>query len=88
MNFSTLSGSAKLHKKLEICVTGQCTASGEVPNIVIMCAVERFTNQQLIECIATGIRTKTGLVTVADVPKFGYTNKINPMTAKYATSLR
>jgi len=86
MNFNTLSGSAKLYKKLEVYATGQMVASGEVPNIAILCAVDRFANQRLVDCVATGIKTKNGLVSVVDVPCFGYFSKINPMTAKYAAS--
>jgi len=86
MNFNTLSGSAKLYKKLEIGATGQATPSGEVPNIAILCALDRFANQKLVDCISVGIKTKNGLATVIDVPFYGYLNKINPMTAKYAAS--
>jgi dihydroxy-acid dehydratase len=86
MNFNTLSGSAKLYKKLEIGATGQPTPSGEVPNIAILCAVDPFANQRLVENIAVGIKAKGGLATVIDVPAFGTFNKINPMTAKYAPS--
>ena len=86
MNFNTLSGSAKLHKKLEVYATGQITASGEVPNIAILCAVDRFENQKLVDCIATGVKNQGGIVTAVNVPAFGYFNKINPMTAKFASS--
>lgn len=86
MNFNTLSGSAKMYKKMAVCATGQITAPGEVPNIAILCAVDRFENQKLIDCVATGAKLKGGIVTIIDVPAFGYINKINPMTAKYASS--
>ena len=86
MNFNTLSGSAKLYKKLEVSALGLAVASGEVPNIAILCAVDRMTNHRLVDCVATGIKTQTGLSTVIDVPSLGYFNKINPMTAKYTPS--
>jgi len=86
MNFNTLSGSAKLYKKLEVCATGQTVASGEVPNIAILCAVDRMSNNRLVDCVATGIKTQNGLATVIDVPTLGYFNKINPMTAKFTPS--
>lgn len=86
MNFNTLSGSAKLYKKLEVCATGQPTPSGEVPNIAILCAVDYFANHQIVESVSSGIKAKGGLVTVTCVPDFGFLNKTNPMTAKYAAS--
>lgn len=86
MNFNTLSGSAKLHKKLEVCATGQATASGEVPNIAILCAAEKFANQKLVDCVVFGIKSKNALATIVQVPNYSYASKINPMTAKYAAS--
>jgi len=86
MNFNTLSGSAKLHKKLEICATGQPTAPGEVQNIAILCAAEKFANQRLVDCVVFGIKSKNALATIIQVPSYSYINKINPMTAKYAAS--
>jgi dihydroxyacid dehydratase/phosphogluconate dehydratase len=86
MNFNTLSGSAKMYKKLEVLSGGQSTPSGEVPNIAILCAVDQFENQKLINSIASGVKAKGGIVSIVSVPSFGYFNKINPMTAKYAGS--
>lgn len=86
MNFNTLSGSAKFMKKLEIRAMGQTTPSGEVPNIAVLCAVDRFSNLRLVEQIALGVKTKGGIVSVVDVPAFGFLRKINPMTAEYAAS--
>jgi len=86
MNFNTLSGSAKLYKKLEVCASGQPTPSGEVPNIAILCAVDYFANHQIIESVSSGIKAKGGIVAVPNVPSFGSLRKINPMTAKYAAS--
>jgi len=88
MNFNSLSGSAKMYKKLQIAALGQAMPSGEVPNIAILCAVDRFSNIRLIENIIGGVKAKGGNVTVVDVPAFGFWSKLNPMTAKYALSFK
>jgi dihydroxy-acid dehydratase len=88
MNFNTLSGSAKLYKKLGTYATGQTVTSGEVPNIAILVAVNMFEHKRLVESVGFGVRAHGGVVTVYNVPAFGFFNKTNPMTAKYADSFR
>jgi|GEM_PF-1283863 len=88
MNYNTLSGSAKLYKKLETYSLGQEVTSGEVPNIAIISTVDAAANKRLVESVEYGVRSLNGTVKVFSMAEFGQFNKINPMTAKYAAGFR
>ena len=88
MNYNTLSGSAKLYKKVGLLGTGQMVASGEMPNIAIITTLNAFEHKRLIESVGFGVRSCGGAVNVFYTPFFGFSNKTNPMTAKYTDSFR
>ena len=88
MNYNTLSGSAKLYKKVGLLGTGQMVASGEMPNIAIITTLNAFEHKRLIESVGFGVRSCGGAVNVFNTPFFGFSNKTNPMSAKYADSFR
>ena len=88
MNFNTLSPTSKMLKKLQSYSTGQPVTSGDVPNIAIINAADVIESKKLVENIVVGIKSSEGTAFVHNVPFFGYANKINPMTAKFAISFR
>lgn len=88
MNYNTLSGSAKMYKKLGVYTTGQTVASGEIANIAIITTLNAFDHKRLVESVGFGVRACGGTVNVFYTPFFGFSNKINPMTAKYADNFR
>jgi dihydroxy-acid dehydratase len=86
MNYNTLSGSAKTYKKAESYASGQLVASGDVPNIAVLCAVDTFEHKRLVDSVCFGIHKSGGIANVHNVPSYGFLNKTNPLTAKYAAS--
>ena len=88
MNLNTLTGSAKLHKKIGIYATGQMVTDGEVPNIAIITTLNPYDHKRLVESVGFGVRSSGGAVSVFYTTFFGSSNKINPMTAKFTQSFR
>jgi len=88
MNFNTLSPTAKMLKKLGNYSTGQPVASNDVPNIAIINACDILEGKKLVENLVCGIKSQGASAFVHNAPYFGFCNKINPLTAKYAESFR
>jgi len=88
MNFNTFSPTAKVLKKIQNHSNGHPTSS-EVPCIAVINASDALEAKALVNNVVAGIKFDAGVsVYVHNVPSFGYANKINPMTAKYADSFR
>jgi len=85
MDYSNLTPTSKLIKKLQNFATGQITTSGEIPNIGIIDATGSC-GTDIASNAAAGARAKGAIVQTIPLPFFGYLNKVNPMTAKYADS--
>jgi len=86
MNYNTLSGSAKFYKKAGLLATGQMVTEGEMPNIAIITTLTPFENKRLVNSVGYGVRHSGGAVGVYYTQMFGSSNRLNPMTAKFATS--
>jgi len=86
MNFNTLTPTAKMLKKLQNYATGQPVTPGDVPIITIINAGEVIESKRLVEEIIFGVKSAGGAAFMHNVAVFGYSNKINPATAKYADS--
>ena len=86
MNLSTLSQSTKVIKKLQSTATGQIMTSKDTPIIAIINACEVDESKRLVDNLVAGVKANGGVVFNYNVPYFGYANKLNPMTAKFASS--
>ena len=88
MNFNTLTPTSKLIKKVQSYSGGHPVTSGDVPAIAIINTCEITASKKLVENVACGIKSGNAAVFIHNVPNFGYANKINPITAKYAESFK
>jgi len=86
MEFHTLSGNAKTIKMLQSINKAHLQASGGVSHIAILDSVNTCSSKRIVENIVAGVRAKGGIPFEFAVPNYGFLNKINPLTAKYASS--
>jgi len=85
MDYHTLSGNSKVIKMLQNFASGNMQVKGNVPCVAV---VDSVGNAKLTESVVAGIKSKGGVAIVQPVPSYGFLNKINPMTARYATSFQ
>ena len=88
MNINNLNGTSKLIKKIQSYSNGQTVVTGDIPNIAIINSVDVPASKNLVDNVKLGVHAAKGNAAIFNVAGFGYLNKINPMTAKYAESFR
>ncbi|MCL2569643.1 MAG: dihydroxy-acid dehydratase [Firmicutes bacterium] len=88
MNYNTLSPNAKTIKKVQSFATGQMVTDSEVLNIAVIATGDIHYTQKAVENVVSGIMSKGGVPIVVNIPDFGFLNKVNPYTAKFAREHR
>jgi len=88
MNFNSLTPTSKLLKKLVNYSSGQPVTSGDVPHIAVINTCDIIESKKLVEHVIMGVKSQGAAVFVHNTVNFGFSNKINPMTGKYAESFR
>jgi len=88
MKLNSLTPTSKLLKKLGSYSSGQPVTSGDVPHIAVINTCDVIESKKLVENVILGVKLQGAAVFVHNTANFGYSNKINPMTAKYAESFR